>query len=155
MLAENCRLDDTSDLFSIELSIMLDELKEDFEDWDKDTPDRFIFDLLVRRSQTAVVDYWETILEIMAANCDPDKDVELHIDMLALIEHLLKQKNLHDTIIFYGEIILKMIIFPSLSWKSGNPSQKIRKASIICLIKIMETGLIDPKKMYANFKDTC
>jgi len=62
---------------------MLDELKEDFEDWDKNTPDRFIFDLLVRRSQTAVVDYWETILEIMAANCDNDKDVELHIDMLA------------------------------------------------------------------------
>lgn len=50
MLARNCRLDDASDLFSIELSTMLDELKEDFEDWDKSTPDRFIFDLLVRRS---------------------------------------------------------------------------------------------------------
>jgi len=33
--------------------------------------------MLVRRSQTAVVDYWETILEIMAANCDNEKDVEL------------------------------------------------------------------------------
>jgi len=153
MLARNCHLEDSSDLFSIELSTMLDELKEDFEDWDKSTPDRFIFDLLVRRSKTAVVDYWETILEIMAANCDNEKDVELHIDMLALIEHLLSQKNLHSTIIFYGEIILRMIIFPSLSWKSGNPSQKIRKASIICLIKIMDEGLIEPKKMYGNFKD--
>ena len=58
--------------------------------------------------------------------------------MLALIEHLLNQENLHSTIIFYGEIILRMIIFPSLSWKSGNASQKIRKASIICFIKLME-----------------
>lgn len=151
MLSHNCRLDDTSDLFSIELSIMLDELHEDFEDWDRNTPDRFVFDLLVRRSQTAVVDYWEQILEIMAANCDNEKDVELQIDMLALIEHLLKQKNLHSTIIFYGEIILRMIIFPALSWKSGNPSQKIRKASIICFIQILEQGLIEPKKIYTNF----
>jgi len=38
MLARNCKLEDTSDLFSIELSSMLDELKDDFEDWDKETP---------------------------------------------------------------------------------------------------------------------
>ena len=77
MLAENCRLESTSDLFSIELAVMLDELHDGFEDWDKDTPERFVFDMLVRRSETAVVDYWETILEIMAANCDNTKDVEL------------------------------------------------------------------------------
>ena len=50
MLATNCELDDSSDLFSIELSIMLDEMKEDYEEWDRGTPERFIFDLLVRRS---------------------------------------------------------------------------------------------------------
>jgi hypothetical protein len=76
-------------LFSIELENMLLELKEDFEDWNAHTPERFIFDLLVRRSQTAIVDYWETILEIIAANSDNEKDVELHMDMLALLEHLL------------------------------------------------------------------
>jgi hypothetical protein len=76
-------------LFSIELENMLLELKEDFEDWNAHTPERFIFDLLVRRSQTAIVDYWEIILEIIAANSDNEKDVELHMDMLALLEHLL------------------------------------------------------------------
>jgi len=50
LLAVNCSLDDVSDLFSIELENMLLELKEDFEDWDRNTPERFIFDLLVRRS---------------------------------------------------------------------------------------------------------
>jgi hypothetical protein len=50
LLAANCELEDSSDLFSIELSIMLDELKEDYDDWDRGTADRFIFDLLVRRS---------------------------------------------------------------------------------------------------------
>lgn len=89
MLAANCELEDSSDLFSIELSIMLDELKEDYDDWDRGTPERFIFDLLVRRSQIAVVDYWETILEIIAANIDSKKDVQLQMDMLALMDHLL------------------------------------------------------------------
>jgi hypothetical protein len=50
LLAINCELEDTSDLFSIELALMLDEMKEDFEDWDRNTPERFVFDLLVRRS---------------------------------------------------------------------------------------------------------
>jgi len=50
LLAKNCELEDSSDLFSIELSLMLDEMKEDYDDWDRGTPERFIFDLLVRRS---------------------------------------------------------------------------------------------------------
>ena len=49
-------------------------MKEDYEGWTRNTPERFIFDMLVRRSQTAVVDYWETILEIVATNVDHSKD---------------------------------------------------------------------------------
>ena len=45
--------------------------------------------MLVRRSFTAVVDYWETILMIVAANVEVEKDYELRMDMLALVEHLL------------------------------------------------------------------
>lgn len=113
-LATNCNIESTQDLFSIELSTLLDELKEQYESWDKNTPERFIFDMLVRRSFTAVVDYWETILMIVAANVEHEKDYELRMDMLALIEHFLLQKDLHSTIVFYSEIILKMILMPSI-----------------------------------------
>jgi hypothetical protein len=89
LLARNCDIPSSSDLFSIELSTLLDEMKEQYEDWDKNTPDRFIFDLLVRRSFTAVVDYWETILMIIAANIEHEKDFELKLDMLSLVEHFL------------------------------------------------------------------
>ena len=67
-MAHNCGIATSSDLFSIELAALLDEMKEDYEHWDQRTPERFIFDMLVRRSYTAVVDYWETILMIIAAN---------------------------------------------------------------------------------------
>ena len=90
LLARNCGLDDASDLFSSELESLIKEMKEDYENWNRSSPERFIFDLLVRRAQTAVVDYWEEILEIIAMNIDHQKDVELRFDMLSLIEHLLK-----------------------------------------------------------------
>lgn len=46
----NCGLEDASDLFSQELEALLIEMKEDYDHWDRHTPQRFIFDMLVRRS---------------------------------------------------------------------------------------------------------
>ena len=89
LLAKNCDMEEASDLFSSELEALIKEMKEDYENWNRGTPERFIFDLLVRRAQTAVVDYWEEILEIIAMNVDHSKDVELRFDMLSLVEHLL------------------------------------------------------------------
>lgn len=138
VLAENCGIESSQDLFSIELATLLDEMKEQYEDWTKNTPERFIFDMLVRRSFTAVVDYWETILMIIAANVDGNKEYELKMDMLALVEHFLLQKDLHGTIIFYSEIILKMILMPAIQWRAGKPNCSVRRAAIVCTIKLVE-----------------
>ena len=92
-------------------------------------------------------------MEIIAANVDNSKEYELRIDMLALVEHLLIQENLHSTIIFYSEVILKMILIPSTIWKVGKPNIKIRKAAVICMIKLLEQKLIEKEKLYANFKE--
>jgi hypothetical protein len=151
-LATNCDIATSSDLFSIELAALLEEMEEDYENWNKHTPERFIFDMLVRRADTAVVDHWETILMIIASNVDIEKDFELRMDMLSLTEHFLMQKSLHSTIVFYGEIILKMILLPTLSWRVGKPNVSIRKGTIVCLIKMIEQALIDPEKLYAYNK---
>ena len=147
LLARNCGLEESSDLFSSELESLIKEMKEDYENWTRSSPERFIFDLLVRRAQTAVVDYWEEILEIIAMNIDYTKDVELRFDMLSLCEHLLLQENLHSTIIFYTEILIKLILMPCTEWRAGMPVGKIRKASVICLIKVMEQKLIEKEKL--------
>jgi hypothetical protein len=59
VLAKSCNMDEPADLFSVELASLLEEMRDSYESWDKNTPERFIFDLLVRRANTAVVDYWE------------------------------------------------------------------------------------------------
>ena len=86
-------------------------------------------------------------MEIIAMNISHDKDVELRFDMLSLIEHLLLQENLHSTIIFYTEIVIKLILLPCTEWRAGMPIGKIRKASVICLIKLMEQNLIEKDKL--------
>ena len=126
-------------------------MKETYEDWNKNTPERFIFDMLVKRSTTAVVDYWETILMIIAANIEHGKEYDIRMDMLNLVEHFLQQKDLHGTIVFYSEIILKMIILPCMVWHVGKPNVSIRKASVVCMIKLIENELIERDKLQENF----
>ena len=62
VLAKSCGLEEGSDLFSVELSALIDEMQENYEHWNKHSPDRFMFDLLLRRSQTALVERFEDIL---------------------------------------------------------------------------------------------
>ena len=152
VLAKNCGLEEGSDLFSVELSQLIDEMQETYESWNKHTPERFIFDLLVRRSNSALVERFEDILQIIAANVDNNKDVELRMDMLSLIEFLLNQQILSDSIFFYSEIILKMILIPSIVWKVGSPNVKIRKAAVICLMRMIDNKLIKEEKMKDAFK---
>ena len=91
VLAKNCGLEEGSDLFSVELAALIDEMKESYESWGKHSPDRFVFDMLIRRSNTALVERFEDILEIIAANVESVKEVELRMDMLGLVEFLLNQ----------------------------------------------------------------
>jgi len=107
--------------------------------------------MLVRRSQTAVVDFWDEILEIIATCTDREKDFELRIDMLSLVDHFLQSENLHPTIVFYSEIMLKMILIPCLRWSNGIPSNSIRKASVVCTMVLLDKNLIESVKFYQNF----
>ena len=50
LLAKHCGMEEASDLFSSELESLIREMKEDYENWTRGSPQRFIFDLLVRRS---------------------------------------------------------------------------------------------------------
>ena len=101
-----------------------------------------------------MVDYWEEILEIVATNTDHGQDYELRMDMLNLIEFFLLEETLHSTIVFYSEIIVKLILLPCTEWRVGLPNVKIRKAGVVCLIKLIDSKLIEPIKMREYFAET-
>ena len=123
LLTRNCGMESVDDLFSSGLSKLLEEMKESYETWERFTPDRFVFDILVRRSTHAITeDQWEQVLYIIAANVDYEKDLEMRMDMLALLEFLLQRPELHYQLQFYADIVLKMILVPSIEWKIGKPN---------------------------------
>lgn len=68
LLAIRCGCQNSSELFSTELESLLKEMKETYVDWNDNTADRFIFDMLCRKSNEAVVEYWDLILEIVGMN---------------------------------------------------------------------------------------
>jgi hypothetical protein len=61
----------------------------------------------VRRASFAIDEKWGEILLIVACNVEVDKEYELRMDMLALIEFLLSQESLHSNIVFYSDFILQ------------------------------------------------
>jgi hypothetical protein len=46
-----------------------------------------------------------------------------------------------------------MILMPAIIWKPGKPNVRIRKAGIVCLIRLVEEKLIDEEKLYLHFKN--
>ena len=54
---------------------------------------------------------------------------------------------------FYSDIILKMILIPSTVWRVGKPNVAIRKAAVVCTIKMLDQNLIAKDKMYGSFKN--
>jgi len=111
------------DLFSEGLTALLAMMKDTFEKWDRYTADRFVFDILVKRSTHAILeDQWEEVLMIIASNIEHEKDLELRMDMLALLEFLISRGELSERWIFYTDIIIKMILIPAAEWRMGKPN---------------------------------
>lgn len=153
MLAKACGLNTSSELFSMELADLLAEMKETYMIWDENSSDRFVFGLLCRKSNEAVVEYWELILEIVGMNCTHEKAYNLRMDMLGLIEHFLSKESLQDTLQYYGEVIIRGVLQPCIEWRSGMPNVKIREAAIICLKQLLDNKLISEEDFQRNFKD--
>lgn len=133
------------------MSQQLNDLKEDYLEWDDYSPQRFMFVLLCKRAKDAVTEYWDLIFEIMGVNCVYTKPPNLRMDMLGLIEYFLENEDLKSTLVYYGEVFLKGVLLPCLEWRVGQPNVKIREGAIICTKKLIDRDIISEEDLYANF----
>jgi hypothetical protein len=77
------------------------------------------------------------ILEVIQYCIGHQNDLEVRIDTLVLIEHILTIKELKEQLQTYSVQIMKNILIPSIQWKVGKPQIKIRKAGVINIIHMM------------------
>ena len=77
----------------------------------------------------------------------------MRMDMIILVDQIVDSKEIAEQIQSYVEFIIPEILLPATAWKVGRPNYKIRKAAMVCIIKIFKNGLIDSQATINFFKD--
>jgi dynein assembly factor 5 len=152
-LAESCGFTTIEQLYSLELSCILEKFRDSHKTWRRNSPDRFAFDTYVRNGGIALDKHWIDILMIISFCCEGDKDIEMRIDMMILLENVIDNPELSDQIKSYIEFIFPEILIPSTIWKSLRTNTKVRKAALVCIIKSFKNFLIDASTAIGFFAD--
>ena len=150
--ASNCKLS-LEELYSYEIGNILERFKSTYKTWKKNTPDRFAFDIYVKLAGPSLEKHWTEVLLIISQCCESEKDIEIRMDMIILLDKIITQQALFEQIKNYIEFILPEILFPSMSWRAGRPNYKVRKAAIVDMIHIFQNNLISPEIALKYFSD--
>ena len=150
ILSKHCGFNSLVDLYSLEMGTVLDKFKTTYKEWRRNSPDRFAFDIYVKLAGTALEKHWTEILLIISQCCDSDKDIEMRMDMILLLDKIITND---EQILNYTDFILPEILIPSTAWRTGRPNYKVRKAAMIDLIHIFTKNLIDAEMGLKYFND--
>eukprot|EP01016_Furgasonia_blochmanni_P049039 TRINITY_DN7397_c0_g1_i3.p1 TRINITY_DN7397_c0_g1~~TRINITY_DN7397_c0_g1_i3.p1 ORF type:complete len:407 (+),score=50.17 TRINITY_DN7397_c0_g1_i3:676-1896(+) len=144
-----------ADLYAHEVEAMLNNYhsKKTYIEWNKYSRERFKFDVMIRQSKDGLAKYLELILDIICHCVNPQADLEMRMDMLALVEFILGLKELHEDLKRFAGFMLSRVLITSTVWRIGKPNQKIRKAGMICMINLLEFNLITPEELHKNIKE--
>ena len=156
ILAENCKLK-IEDLYSLEIGNVLEKFKKSYKNWKRNSPDRFAFDIYVKLAGTSLEKHWTEVLLIISQCCEAEKDIEMRMDMIILLDKIILNKILHEQIKNYIEFILPEILFPACVWRVGRPNYKVRKAAMVDLFHMYENNLITNEislKFFSDFNTT-
>jgi hypothetical protein len=150
--ANNCKLT-LEELYSYEIGNILERFKSTYKSWKKNSPDRFAFDIYVKLAGPSLEKHWTEVLLIISQCCESEKDIEIRMDMIILLDKIITQQALFEQIKNYIEFILPEILFPSMSWRAGRPNYKVRKAAVVDMIHIFQNNLISPETTIKFFQD--
>jgi len=144
VLAQNSGHRDIKELYSIEVSSILNSFYESkiYKSWDRNSKDRFKFNLLVKHCGRGLAEYLPVILEILEALVSQEADLETKFDALTLIEFLINLDEMIEQMRINSFTIMSKILIPATIWRAGNPLVKIRKAGITCMIQLIRRQII-------------
>ena len=155
-LAKNCKCS-VEDLYSLEIGNVLEKFQSTYKNWKRNSPDRFAFDIYVKLAGTALEKHWTQVLLIISQCCEAEKDIEMRMDMILLLDKIISQKELKEQLKNYTEFILPEILFPACVWRVGRPNYKVRKAAMLDIIHMFDNELIDSEivlKFFTDFNST-
>jgi len=138
-----CGFDSIESLYSFEMQVILEKFKTSHLGWRRNSPDRFAFDSLVKNAGIALSDSWKEVLTIISNSIEIEKDLEMRVDMMVLMEKIIDTKTLSDDAKIFAPFMIREILIPGTYWKANRPSYKIRQVALVCLIKMFDNKLVD------------
>lgn len=108
ILAKKSGYESITDLHTNEISVQLKEILENksYVKWNRHSRERFKFDVIVRNCREGIGSVIDDVLEIIRESSIPDKDIELRMDMLVLLEFILGLKKIDKLIMDKSEYII-------------------------------------------------
>jgi hypothetical protein len=152
-LAESCGFRSIEELYSLELSLVLEKFRDSHKQWRRNSPDRFAFDTYVRNGGAALDKHWIDVLMIVSKCSEPEFDIEIRMDMIILLDSIIDNPILQEQVKTYVEYMIPEIFIPATSWRAARPNYKVRKAAMVCIIKLFKNNMIEEETANNFFKD--
>lgn len=145
-----------ADIYAQELPILLPVITQDYLTWGAESPNRHSFKALTMQAGYAVTHCWDQIMGVLLSCSEPDKDVQVKLDALIILEHFLQLSELADFLRAYSQRILSVsckqgIIIPTATWRAGRSQVEVRKGSMINLHKLFGRSLLLPEVVVSEW----
>ena len=154
-LAQAQGMADKQELFARHSQEMVDRLQSNSASWTQHSTERLVFETLLMESGPVVGEMIETILPMLQANLQPEKDVEVRLKFFKLLSQLLVKAS--STLNSQGKFsqqhvitVIRNIILPNCVWRAGRTAGALRTVAISSLWALLhgdEAPLVTPETL--------
>lgn len=150
-LAEAVEMESLQDLFALELPLLLPSLIQDYEHWGVRSKARLAFQTLVIGAETAVVDYFSPIIDVISVNTQLGKDSAVRSAMLEVLSALLAAPSLRPALRPFSQRLFREVLCPVLHWKPGAAGSQVRLAGIKCVLALLTEAIPEPAVLVSDW----
>jgi hypothetical protein len=145
-----------ADIYAQELPVLMPVITQDYTDWVAESPNRLSFKTLTMQAGYAVTHCWDHIMTVLHSCSQADRDVQVKLDALIVLEHFLQLPELADFLRAYSQRILNVsftqgIIVPTATWRAGKAQVEVRKGAMISLEQLFKRSLLLPEVIVSEW----
>jgi dynein assembly factor 5 len=131
-LAASVAASEVPALYERHLPGMLRKAVETHKQWTAASPERFLFDTLVRNAGVALGSQIDLVLTVMVQSTQPDRPAEIRLGLLALLLDMLSEPAVSAMLRPHAGRILGKVLLPNCQWQAGRVACAVRKAGVAC-----------------------
>ena len=111
--------------------------------WTSDSPQRTLFDVLMRQGGEAVGAHLGQVLPIFEIALKPARDPDLRMCMLALLDTIFSDPVLSEYLLPLGGPMLQKLILPNAVWRVGRVACTVRRIAMRAMRTLLAGRLVD------------